>query len=554
MESSNALTAIILAFQSIPLAAGSYGGVTGLDSVARGVCALVDQTTGPLLLYGLVNLCYPDLCIPCIKPAFHLKWMGFYGSRVHICYPGLHFSSFDLKLRMARIGFIHTKGYETDIEGASASFRANWLDINNTVTRAGKFLVRESSGGRKTLEQLEEGFNQREGVVPFAPNSNHWIYPYLLGKQPREAGQMVALSRECLIQTTALVVARFAILLACSMMVTLFHIFVVLFLFEDTLTKIFLIIGDIGRWILVVGQLASVMTYSLDYKGVCSWASPKTYGTRWNKREHIQCRNLVLHYIGKMYPAGVVFRLAAWLWPKVTARTGGRWKDVLGEDEVFSSFHCFSENDLADNKSTLLRLFVAEKAPGESSIDFRDSYHIDFKVPTELIQSGFDSRLQPNPTQQKYNFRVMGPFCVCNILAPFVLIWRDGQSSNPTLTLIISSLFQIVTLVFNYKDIDNQSINCRFQNIPQPLIPGSPYIVPPSPFRKRRTGGSTGTRWSHVHHPNDFSNPTIGVCGTSTATVGPSVVGAAMIALEEQDVTEGVTDRKGKSRVAVQDC
>ncbi|KAJ3863123.1 hypothetical protein EV359DRAFT_82693 [Lentinula novae-zelandiae] len=227
MESSNALAAIVLTFQSIPLAAGSYGGVTGLDSVARGICALIDQATGgPRKLYQ--------------NPV-----------RANA-------------LRMAQIGFIHTKGYETDIEGASASFRANWLDISNTVTRAGKFLVRGSSGGRKTLEQLEEGFNQSEGVVPFAPNSNHWIYPYLLGKQPREAGQMVALSRDCLIQTTALVIARFTILLASSMLVTLFHISVVLFLFEDTLTKIFLIIGDIGQWILVVSQLASVMTYSLD--------------------------------------------------------------------------------------------------------------------------------------------------------------------------------------------------------------------------------------------------------------------------------------------------
>ncbi|KAJ4472985.1 hypothetical protein J3R30DRAFT_3684884 [Lentinula aciculospora] len=179
MASSNALAAIVLVLQSIPLTSGSYGGVTGLDSIARGM------------------------------------------------------------------------------------FKVSW-----------------SFGGQKMPHQLEEGLSTKEGVVQFALNSNHWILPYLLGKQPREAGQMVALSREYLIQTTALIIARFAIFLAFSMVVTLFHIFVVLFLFEDTLTKIFLIVGDIGRWLLVVGQLASVMTYSLDFKGVCSWAAPKAYGTR----------------------------------------------------------------------------------------------------------------------------------------------------------------------------------------------------------------------------------------------------------------------------------
>ncbi|KAJ3817932.1 hypothetical protein F5880DRAFT_1511375 [Lentinula raphanica] len=548
---SNVFSAIVLFAQSIPLAAGSYGGVTGIDSIARSVCALVDQTIGPLLLYGLLNLCYPDLQIPFFNLEFHTQRINVYG--FNVCYLRPRSSVYYLGIRMARTGFIHMKGWEPARRGAGdLAYRANWLDIGNAVSRSGRFRVRWSCGGRKTSQQLEEGLSRvPDGLVYFAPNSNHWIYPYLLGRQPREAGHAVVLSRECLIDTAALAVARFAIFLASSIVVILFHVFVILILFEDNVTKAFLIVGDIGRWLLVVGQVSSVLTYSLDYKGVCSWAAPKTYGTPWTRREQIQCRNRVLHCMGKMYHAHAVFRFAAWLWPKITtAKIGKRWPDILGKEGIFSSFQCYTNTDphqdFADSKSTLLRLSVSEKEPGETSIDHRRAYFIDFKVPTAMIQSGFETRLQPNPTQQRYNFLVMGPLCIFNVLTPFVLIWRDGQSANPFLTLFMSSFFQVAVLILNYKDLDDQSINCRFEAIPQ-----SVQDYPPSPLwsnsrmAKDRLSTQRDTR---VDAPDRT--------GTKHESMSTAMLRADSSAAEtfvhvqedDHDEAEGIRDRKGKSK------
>lgn len=512
MASSQVLSAVILALQSIPLAAGSYGGVTGLDSVQRGICALVDQTIGPLLLYGLINLSYPDLHIP----------------------------KSNLKLRMARTSFIHTE-YEPEQRSAGVDYRANWLDIGSTISRSGRFRVRWSNGGLKSAKRLENGEPQL-GPVHFAPNSNQWIYPYLLGKEPREAGKMVSLSRDCLIQTAALTIARFGIFLASSILFTTFHILIILLLFDDKFSKFLLVLGDIGRWLLVVGQLSSVLTYSLDYKGICSWAAPKDYyGTRWTRREQIQCQKWVLHYMGNNYHARLVFHTVAWLWPRISARFGQSlfWEDFFGDRDIFSSFRCFSNEEFLDENSTLLRLTVGEKLPGETSIDYKTSYYIDFKVPTQLFQFCLNNRLTAEPTQRKYNFRIMAPLCICSILAPFVLIWRDGQSSHPVLTLIVSSFFQIVTMVFNYKDADDWSINCRFQSIPQAI-----WSPPPaSSFNNVVASGSTGR--SHVYPPifrGSASSQDDIIEATSTTRAA-----TVTIPVKEQDVTEAI-DRKGKSK------
>ncbi|KAF5364751.1 hypothetical protein D9758_009282 [Tetrapyrgos nigripes] len=444
------IAGLILLAQSIPIASNSYGGLSGFDSIGRSMCTLVDPSVSILLFYGLFNL------------SFFTK---------------------SKRIRLARMDMIHTTRlmdaaplYQSTV----VSYRASWSDIGNLTSRSGEFKLGWSNGGLVDPRNIE-AVGLSGTTVAFAPNSNHWIYPYMLGRQPQreattaadhETVQEVTLTRRGLIRTTALAVARFAIFLASSILITLFHIIIAGLLFEDKLVKTIMILADIGRWMLVVGQVASIMTYSLDYKGVCSWASPKEfqedaiYGTTWSPDEQKFCREQVLHYIGKAYHGRLVFSVCASLWSKVASRVPERWDPdcLFAGTTIFSMFKCLDEKYFHEEQMTLLHLHVKCRAPGDANNgwDGPGSYIVDFKVPTAMIQLFFENSLVAGSTQRKWNFIVMAPFCFCSVVSPFLVVWRDGGPS--TTAMIVIGLIQIIVLAFTYKDIDDWSINCKFES------------------------------------------------------------------------------------------
>jgi hypothetical protein len=465
------IAGLILLVQSIPIASGSYGGLSGHDSLARSMCTLVDQSVSLLLFYGLFNL---------------------------------SFFTESPKLRLARMDLIHTTRPDApQLKSTVVSYRARWSDIGNLASRAGQFEVGSSNGGLIDPRDLEAHLPD----TTIAPNSNHWIYPYMLGRQPHELEenatptngkvvQEITLTRRGLIKTTALAVSRFGVFLGSSIFITLFHIILIAFLFDDKLVKAVLILADIGRWLLVVGQLSSILTYSLDYKGVCSWASPKDfkdeaiYGTTWSKAEQMFCRDQVIHYIGRAYHARAIFYICEYFWPKI-ARRMTRWRHVWGT-EIFSTFKCLDEryfND--DQQSTLLHLHVRPRGTGDLSNDFlsHGSYVVDFRIPTIMVQLFFPNRLIAEFTQRMWNFFVIAPFCLCSIASPFLVIWRDGGPSTPA--VIIIAIIQIITYVFNYKDIDQWSINCKFESDDTPHAPTA-----------SNPGSNSGGSGAHQYPPN----------------------------------------------------
>jgi len=433
----------ILVAQSIPIASGSYGGLSGHDSLWRSMCTLVDQSVGLLLFYGL----------------FNVTWF-----------------TESTRLSLARMNIIHTTRPGPSLNATLVSYRARWQDIGNMTSRSGKFEIVWSNGGLPNSQDVEAHFPDPR----IAPNSSHWIYPYLLGHQPYEANSsdvvMLTLSRRCLIRTAALALARFAIFLGFSTLITFFHILIIAFLFEDQVTKAFLIIADIGRWVLVIGQLSSILTYSLDYKGICSWASPEDfkrspfYGKTWSDGEQAFCRSQVLRYIGRFYHARAIFYIGEFFWPKIARRVPKRWQYIWG-DEIFSTFKCFDDDIFQDEQSTLLRLHAESRGLGDLSNDFVKGYAVDFKVPTIMVQLCFQNRLIADFWQRMWNFWVLLPFCLCSIVTPFLVVFRDGGPKTPA--LIIMGIVQIITAVLAYKDVDNWSINCKFELDPVPAGSGT---------------------------------------------------------------------------------
>ncbi|KAF9061671.1 hypothetical protein BDP27DRAFT_1337765 [Rhodocollybia butyracea] len=409
-------TALVLLVQSSQFPSGAYAGLSGLDSLGRSMCTLVDQSVGALIFYTLIAICL-----------FPGKKMGL-GDRADI---------------------IHTFRGDSG-KFTKVSYRARWWDVGDLPSRSGEFVVDSAKGG---LLVNGREIRAQDLDTRMASNANHWVYPYLLDWQPGKAGhprvKTVTLTRKTLVQTTALALARFVIFVATSLIITLSHIVVVSYLFEDNLVKICFILADIGRWLLVVGQLSSIMTYSLDYKGVCTWASPKSYGAKlWCPCDQENCRNLLISYVGRAYHARMCFYLCEFMWPKLARMMPG-------------AFRCFDETSFQDDQSTVLRLKICPQVGGELSPTFVDiGDAILFKVPTAMVQLCFRSRLVPTLAQRMANLAIMGPLCLCSMVIPFLVIWRDGIPSA-TATILLG-IIQVITSLLGFKDIDNWSINCKF--------------------------------------------------------------------------------------------
>ncbi|KAF5390871.1 hypothetical protein D9757_004497 [Collybiopsis confluens] len=455
--------ALVLLVQSWQVPAGTYAGVSGLDSLARSMCTLVDQTVGLLLFYGLVSL-------------------SFYTESE--------------KVGLARLNLVHTTRPGESLKSTTISYRARWVDIGNLGSRSGNFTVESTKGG---LPVNGRDVESQELDTSIAPNANHWVYPYLLDWKPRENGgslvpEVVVLTRRGLIKTTAVAIARFAIFLATSLIITLLHITMVAPFFDDKVVKIVFILADIGRWGLVVGQLSSIMTYSLNYKGVSTWASPKAFkesdeygGGSWCTCDQKLCRDFPLAYMGRAYHAKAVFYVCEFLWPRITKIMPAYGSHIWGTT-IFSSFKCFDESSFTDEQSTVLRLNISPRGRGDLSNDFiHRGEAIDFKVPTVMVQLCFPTRLRVKFVHRMTNFFILGPFCLCSIAIPFLVIWRDGGPS--TAATIFLGVVQAVTFILGFKDINNWSINCKFElDEPQHGIPHAAHSYPP---RRDNLGGAT---------------------------------------------------------------
>lgn len=157
-------------------------------------------------------------------------------------------------------------------------------------------------------------------------------------------------------------------------------------------------------------------------------------------------------------------------------------RDDFWDDTIFSTFSTFDDRCFTDSQSTLLQLDVKPRGPGDLSNDFTSagSYAINLQVPTVLVQMCFSKRLVPTPSQRFWNFVLLAIPCLCGVAVPYALVWTDEDAKLPALILL--GLLQIPIAVLAYKDIDDWSINCKFETDSQDPATGqhSQGMIPPS--------------------------------------------------------------------------
>ena len=150
-----------LASQLVPIMNESFGGVSGQDSIWRGVAAQMDQSLGGLYLAGLYSIAIPSSSISA-----------------------------------RRTGLLHTPG-QTSVESIEVTIRSKWLNLASQERLRGQLFMQPS-----------------DTPLDFSPNFSMFIIPYMLDCSPSPVVQSVRLTRARLHATAARSVARYGIFLA----------------------------------------------------------------------------------------------------------------------------------------------------------------------------------------------------------------------------------------------------------------------------------------------------------------------------------------------------
>jgi len=160
--------------------------------------------------------------------------------------------------------------------------------------------------------------------VRFVNSLNQFIVPYT--KYPSSKDRIdpdtvwhyqVDLSSQSVKEAAALTIARYAIYITTSGIFLIFRLLVTWFsTYPYVSLQCIFTFGEIGRWLAALAQESSIMTYSLCYKGVHTWAFPGDKAKPMKKQQQTDFRDAVLTKLGYHFPAALILWVfAKGIWP-----------------------------------------------------------------------------------------------------------------------------------------------------------------------------------------------------------------------------------------------
>ncbi|KAJ7117531.1 hypothetical protein C8R44DRAFT_790951 [Mycena epipterygia] len=401
--------------QTAPIKSGSYGGVSGQDSIWRATAASMDHTLG----------------------------MGFL---VGICDMILNPYNF---LRLPVWDFFHTRVGATANE-ITLSFRNSVAGITSAasqrkgrVTRVGGALVvqPESSSAASNAERIE---------VEFTPNLSQSFIPYIM--TPNPANKQVYATKRSLHKTVARSVARFAICLASLMLVFTARVVFLSFFMHSGLARNILYAAEVGRMVMILMQESSILTYSCAYKCVGTWACQDVYdfGPRWSDVEQDEFHRDVIEFIGHAFHAQAVFWAVEKLW-KSMGKHSALWRDRLG-GSISAHFTSPSADAFAETRS--FRLHILELKP--LTTRWEEKYHVDFQVPSLAIAI-MPTRLSATKFYRLGAIAIL-PLAICGYIGPAGFLTEETSMTGK----ICFGIMQVLAVCITYVDLPGRAINCEY--------------------------------------------------------------------------------------------
>jgi hypothetical protein len=257
----------------------------------------------------------------------------------------------------------------------------------------------------------------------------------------------IQLSRETVHRAAALSIARYFILLATSIIVLIIR-GILLWKFTPSLAlRIVVLLAEIGRWIVVVTQTGSVLTYSCQFKAVGTWFSPvdKTpTGSFWDPSTQHAFRSCIWENMSNMWHAKTIF----WITEKTVVAITGR--------PYFSKFTSPSQTEYeAENGAADLDLLVYD----DDMSDGTPQYTIRFRNTPRMVLACLQNPLYGN-LGQKLLFGVpalvLGFF---GVVAPVLFGYFDPGDPKAKYYWFVE---QIVVGLVKYYDWEDWGINTTF--------------------------------------------------------------------------------------------
>jgi hypothetical protein len=209
---------------------------------------------------------------------------------------------------------------------------------------------------------------------------------------------------------------------------------------------------EVGRWLAVMVQEQSVVTYSCQYKGVSTWGSPPpTTGERryWDQERQVWFKEEVYHFIGWHLHVRLFFWAVEKSWPKLAKLFNWRFGA-----QIFANFASPSQEAYQSNCFTLLTTIYNERAAGP-----RQRCHvIRFEhVPTLMVGRLTESLMGV----QEQRMIVGNPLLVLAVAGVFTpILFILWPPSNSTRDYLLAE--QIVVNAVKYWEFNDMSINTKF--------------------------------------------------------------------------------------------
>ena len=260
----------------------------------------------------------------------------------------------------------------------------------------------------------------------------------------------IQLSRETVHRAAALSIARYFILLATSIIVLIIR-GILLWRFTPSLAfRIVVLLAEIGRWITVVTQTGSVLTYSCQFKAIGTWFSPvdeTPTGSFWDPSTQHAFRSCIWENMSYMWHAKIIF----WIVEKTVVAITGR--------PYFSKFTSPAQTEYeAENGAADLDLLVYDDDMSPV-LDRTPKYTIRFRNTPRMVLACLRSPLY-GTLGQKLLFGVpalvLGFF---GVVAPVLFGYFDPGDPKAKYYWFVE---QVVVGLVKYHDWEDWGINTTF--------------------------------------------------------------------------------------------
>ncbi len=312
-------------------------------------------------------------------------------------------------------------------------------------------------------------------------NLCQFVVPYMGRPNPDvHTTYTVRLSRSVLLDAAAKSFARYSMFLVWSGSIHLVRTFLLLHYTSNPALKVLFVVSEISRFLVVLFQESTVMTYANQFKGITTFSRTHPDDgpgvdsrTRpsWAGYPKLQAKfqGKVLEYQFRFFPlalpATIIMWVANMIWPvgnkiiKFLGRLSPELDDLLPDigRNMFSRWAMPSDVEFTSENAKLLRLQIFE---GDSTKDLSPSYTIIFKDVPALLLTEIRSPYMPREKLERWTWMLILTIGTTGVFAPAAFALLHPHAGLQTYWLVE----QFLITAMKYGDVSKLLINTTFDD------------------------------------------------------------------------------------------